>query len=89
MVTLPEDFVATRYPGYFYNTKNKKLYSMKISGILTPLQHYKGGVFGWRVILPGYRISVRGFRKTMTDQYLSTLVPKVDSVVPTREKRDE
>jgi len=45
MVTLPKEFVATRYPGYFFNTKDDQLYSMKIDGVLKPLRFYKPNRF--------------------------------------------
>jgi len=37
MVTLPKDFVATKYDGYFWHLKEQKLYSIKVGGILRPL----------------------------------------------------
>ena len=53
MVTLPKDFVATRYPGYFWNVVEKKLYSIKVTGELKPMTFDKGGQFYGRDILPG------------------------------------
>jgi hypothetical protein len=32
MVVMPDEFVATRYPGYFWNTDDQKLYSIKVTG---------------------------------------------------------
>ena len=37
MVTLPKDFVAIKFPGYFWNIKEQRLYSMKVTGVLRPL----------------------------------------------------
>jgi hypothetical protein len=73
MVTLPKDFVATRYPGYFWNVVEKKLYSIKITGELKPMTFDKGGRFYGRDILPGYRISVNGRKGKMTMEYLGKL----------------
>lgn len=73
MVTLPKDFVATRYPGYFWNVVEKKLYSLKVTGELKPMAFDRGGHYGWRVIEPGYRISVDGQKRKYTMKYLSSL----------------
>ncbi len=73
MVTLPKEFVATRYPGYFWNVSERKLYSLKISGELRPMKFDKGGLVCGRVILPGYRISVNGCKRKMTMEYLGKL----------------
>lgn len=73
MVTLPVDFVATRYPGYFWNVKEKKLYSIKVTGELKPMSFNKGGRFYGRVIEPGYKISVNGTRRKYTLNYLNSL----------------
>ncbi len=73
MVTLPKDFVATRYPGYFWNVVERKLYSLKVTGELRPMKFDKGGRFYGRDILPGYRISVNGRKGKMTMEYLGKL----------------
>ena len=73
MVTLPVEFVKTKYPGYFWNVTTKKLYSIKVTGELKPLKFQKGGTFGWKVIAPGYAVSVGGVRRRMTLDYLHTL----------------
>ena len=73
MVTLPKEFVATRYPGYFWNVVEKKLYSIKVTGELKPMTFDKGGRFYGRDILPGYRISVNGRKGKMTMEYLGKL----------------
>jgi hypothetical protein len=73
MVTLPKDFVATRYPGYFWNVTEKKLYSIKVTGELRPMAFHKGGNFyGYRVE-PGYQISVKGRKRTLPMTYLGGL----------------
>ena len=73
MVTLPKDFVATRYPGYFWNVVEKKLYSIKVSGELKAMAFHKGGNFGWVKVEPGYQISVKGRKRMYTMNYLNTL----------------
>ena len=73
MVTLPKDFVATRYPGYFWNVVEKKLYSIKVTGELKPMAFHKGGNFGWIRVEPGYQISVKGKKRKYTMEYLGSL----------------
>jgi hypothetical protein len=75
MVTLPKDFVATRYPGYFWHVTQQKLYSLKVTGELRPMKFETGGTFGWRVIQPGYKVSVDGQRRKLTIAYLRGLKP--------------
>lgn len=43
MVILPPPFVKTKYEGYFWNLSDKKLYSLKIDGVLKPLKAQRGG----------------------------------------------
>lgn len=74
MVTLPKDFVATRFPGYFWNVAEKKLYSIKVTGELRPMAFHKGIRIYGRDIEPGYQISVNGIKRRYTLQYLETLV---------------
>ena len=73
MVTLPNDFVATRYPGYFWNVVEKKLYSLKVTGELRPMTFHRGGTFYGIEVEPGYRISVKGVRRKYTMEYLGSL----------------
>lgn len=73
MVTLPKDFVATKYPGYFWNIIEKKLYSLKVTGELRKLAYHKGGYFNGHWFEPGYRISVNGKYRRYTMDYLMTL----------------
>lgn len=71
MITFPtDDYVKTRWYGYFWNKKEQKLYSLKVTGTLRPLSlqpaycGYKGST---RVnIGPHYQLSVRGRRKCVT-----------------------
>ncbi len=78
MVTLPVDFVATKYPGYFWNVVEKKLYSIKVTGELKAMTFQKGGNFGWIKVPPGYKISVKGQRRMYTMDYLNKLTATKD-----------
>lgn len=40
MVILPSEFVATEWPGYFWNVKTKEIYSIK-TGVLKKLAKRK------------------------------------------------
>jgi len=73
MVTLPKDFVATRYPGYFWNVKEKKLYTIKVTGELRPMTFNRGGTWYGVRHEPGYQISVKGRKRKYTMEYLGSL----------------
>jgi hypothetical protein len=77
-VILPEEFVATQYPGYFWNVKIQKLFTAKL-GVLRELKY--SGPNQWNHYTAGYRISDKGVRKTLTLKYLQTLQVKA-SVFP-------
>lgn len=78
MVTLPKDFVATRYPGYFWNVTEKKLYSLKVTGELKPMTFFKGGTFYGVRHEPGYKICVNSVRRKYTMEYLLSLKATTD-----------
>lgn len=85
MVTLPNEFVAVKYPGYFWNLTDKKLYSLKVSGILKKLAGpYKPNSFN-HLNEPAYKVSVNGSRKILTVSYLQNL-KSVNSVIPVEQK---
>jgi hypothetical protein len=75
MVVLPGDFVATRYSGYFWNLKERKLYNLKVTGDLRPMAVNKGGFFNGTHFEPGYQISVKGRKRRYTMEYLNNLKP--------------
>jgi hypothetical protein len=83
VVTLPSDFVATKYSGYFWNLKEKKLYSIKVDGVLKPIKKYPPNQ--WNHFQDAYRVSVKGWRKSLHMDYLKKLVP-ADSVIPLENK---
>jgi len=82
MVTFPPEFTALRYPGYFWNTSDLKLYTIKVSGILRPLQFQKAHRYNHYI--PGYQISVNGRKKYIPLDALMKCRKPVDSVIPTQ-----
>lgn len=79
MVILPKGLTATRYPGYFWDTKRHKLYSIKIAGVLRELPITKPNKFN-HMSGPGYRVSHRGVRRVLSIDYLKKL-PLDDSTI--------
>jgi hypothetical protein len=73
MIKLPDEFVSTRYPGYFWNVLNKKLYSLKVHGELKPMALQKAVTVRGVYHPAGYRISVRGMKTRYTLDYLHSL----------------
>jgi len=96
MVTLPLAFAATKYPGYFFHTVEKKLYSLKVSGVLTELKFRKPDRFNhlnghWAYpkdksqhTRGGYRISVKGQARWLLIEYLESLTVG-NEIIPVRE----
>lgn len=81
MVTLPKEFVAIKYPGYFWNLKDNKLYSLKVSGVLRPLAGpYKPNPFNHQ-FEPAYHISVNGSKRRIGISYLTKL-KATHSIIP-------
>ena len=96
-VTFKPEFIATKYPGYFFNISDEKLYSMKIDGVLKPLKFYKPNQFNhlWRHMLTladgskvttegGYYCSVKGMRRFYPIERLKELKPE-PHVIPVKE----
>lgn len=73
MVTLPKEFVATKYPGYFFNISDEKLYSVKVNGMLSKLSRQRPNQFNH--FLDGWRVSVGGRRRYLEIDYLKSLKP--------------
>ena len=79
MVTLPKEFIATKFHGYFWNINEGKLYSVKVTGALRPLVRSKPS--RWNHYRDGYSVSVDGNKRFLGIDYLNTLKPK-NSVFP-------
>lgn len=73
-VKFPPEFIAIRYPGYFFNIQDKRLYSAK-SGVLKPLQRKAACV--WNHGHAGYNISHKGKQRTVREEWLFELEHKV------------
>lgn len=81
MVTLPKEFVAIKYPGYFWNILDNQLYSVKVTGMLKPLTLSCGGVYHsgrWHPNprIHGYKLSVQGRKRFVALEELTPLTPK-------------
>ena len=82
MITLPPPFVAARYPGYFWNTDDQKLYSLKVAGTLRPMKLYH---FGWdqgSFPFVHYRVSVEGKTRSIPLYELEKLQAGVPGEIP-------
>lgn len=79
MITFPPEFVATKFSGYFWNTQTRRLFTIKVTGELRELKHTKAS--HWTNGTSGYRVSHKGNRRWLTDNYLKTLVPQTIAVV--------
>jgi|AntRauTorcE11897_2_1112592.scaffolds.fasta_scaffold97749_1 hypothetical protein len=75
MVRLPEKFIATKARGYFFNTENEILYSLKIDGILKPMKLLQPNPFN-HMREPFFKISVNGNRRSYALSQLRTLAKK-------------
>lgn len=76
VVTLPPSFAATRYPGYFWNVSEQRLYSLK-SGTLKPIQALRNGPwFRNRGVYfrPGYVVSHGGKKRLVPIAELQAIV---------------
>lgn len=80
MIVLPPNLVATKFPGYYWDVLEKKLYSIKVSGTLTEMKFQKGRhlmINGYYKYIPdGYRVSFKGKTHRYTMEYLRSLKPK-------------
>jgi len=89
MVTLPAPYAATKYAGYFFNVEDKKLYSLKIDGILKPLKftrpnHFNKMVYWRKETRGGYYVSVKGRNRLLLIEDLLELKVGND-VIPVKE----
>jgi hypothetical protein len=80
MVTLPPYFVATKFPGYFWNLRTQTLYSVKVHGVLKELKLTRPNQWN-NLVVPAYRVSVNGKRRYLYEKELKMLEAS-DSVFP-------
>jgi len=83
MVKFPKHFVQLdRYPGYYWNTEEKHLYSIKVTGILHKLVKGKGFVghtrYGYINCLPGWTISQCGSKRRLSEAAIELIVKNTD-----------
>ncbi len=79
VIIFPAGYVATKYPGYFWNTKTQTLFSIKIGGELRELKLTKPS--HWNNFFHGnpkggngaYRISHKGQRRILFVNVLKEL----------------
>lgn len=71
-VKLPKEFVATRWNGYYWNTKEEHLYSCKIEGVLRPLKRQDNSYVMWKFGGPIYQISVKGKSRSVSHEGFKT-----------------
>jgi len=87
MIKFPEAFVQLdRYPGYYWHTEEKQLYSIKISGVLHKMvkrKAFRG--FGYDVPA-GWRVSKNGSQRVLSEDHIILMIAKWnlvgDQVVP-------
>ena len=84
MVVLPMGFTATKYPGYFWDTKNEKLYSIKVDGSLYEMKRCYPSRFN-HLNGPAYRVCHKGIRRVLMVKFLKELQVE-DSVIGFSEK---
>lgn len=75
VVQLPIGFTETRYPGYFWDTHSKKLYSLK-SGMLKEIKYQKSRMVRGKIFREGYPVSHLGKRKRLERADLLKLTPE-------------
>lgn len=68
MVIFPPGFTKTRFPGYFYNVFEKKLYTIK-GGTLRPMVKKNA----YHTHPEGYTVSHEGHKRFMSTEYLERL----------------
>lgn len=72
-VQLPQGFVATKFPGYFWNLDTKQLFTAK-QGVLYPMKISNPNRWN-QLDEPAYRVSHEGRRRNLVLSYLNTLTP--------------
>lgn len=81
-VTLPPLFVATKYPGYFWHLEHKRLYSLKVGGILRRLRQVFPNRFNHAPagMGPYYELSHQGKRVFLSVRDLEQITPSQTEV---------
>ena len=79
MVILPSEFVATKYPGYFWNISTQALFTAKL-GVLREMKYH--GPNRWNHYAEAYKVSDKGVRKNLHLDYLRKLKPSAQTVFP-------
>lgn len=74
MITLPPEFVETKFPGYYWNTKTQQLFSLKVTGVLRPLAKPKISKFNRYQDV--YQVSVMGKKRYLYMHNLRALKAK-------------
>lgn len=81
MITFPDGFVATKYPGYFWNITDEKLYTMKVTGVLRAMRRCDPAPYEVNG-QPSYRVSVNGVRRRLTTGQIKRILVRAHSTIP-------
>ena len=87
MVVFPPEFVATEWPGYFWNITTKEMYSIKTGALkkLAKRKPFNGYAKDGRKVnvSEGYMLSVNGERVPVSLTMLNKLtIPEKHQVIP-------
>lgn len=89
--TIPTDLIAVpKYDGYFWCPTDKTVYSLKVTGTLTPLAFQRGRhIPGGHYAEAGFAISIGGRKRRLTMDYLNKLSPTTYQVPIRRRWTDQ
>lgn len=85
MITLPSELKAIRgFPGYFFRESDKRLFSIKIGGVLKPLKHKTSPPLQWNYFrgFSGWELSKGGKRHNISNDAIIKLLIQEDHQVP-------
>jgi len=82
LTRLPAGFVATKWPGYFWNMEEEDLYSIKVDGVLKPLTHQRDFRWGHYTFPAGWSISHKGRKFRVTREQLKKNFMPAASLIP-------
>jgi hypothetical protein len=85
MITLPSELKAIRgFPGYFFRESDKRVFSIKIGGVLKPLKHKTSPPLAWNRFqgFSGWELSKDGIRRNFSDEAITKLLIQEDHQVP-------